>query len=202
MKRRGFYLIVCEGDSEVAYVQELARLARENEWDVVFKAKLSEGGGELSALTKACKGTDRESTRVMVDWDRFERNERKCREKYADIRERLPKFLFQYHNFEDFLLMHFPAEVGAAWRTYAARHFERPLTADDYVPLLKAFAEEHKEALGWFLDYEKGSAFPLTQAHLDNLFQNNTKDGLPRSDFARFLQTLLSDGASKQGVGL
>lgn len=186
-----FCLIVCEGDSEEAYVQELAVFARDHEWGITFQAKRSEGGGEFSALVKACKKTNHTQTKVMVDWDRFERNEGKCRDHYEAMRARLPKFLFQYFNFEDFLLMHFPAEIVAAWRKEAAAHFKRPWTAGEYMPKFKAFVEVHQEALKALQNYRKGDVFPLTQEHLDNLFQNNTQDGLPRSEFVTFLKDII-----------
>lgn len=187
-----FYLVVCEGDSEVAYIQQLNRLASESGWDIIFQAKHA-GGGTFASLRKACRDARAKHTYVMTDRDLYERNDKGFRDSFEREREKLPTFLFQYHNFEDFLLLHFPSEIVAAWREFAQEHLRKPFHSKSYGPLFQTFVARHPEVLSPLRNYRKGDfPFPcLTVELLRTLFANNTKDGLPRSDFATFLQSLL-----------
>lgn len=46
-----------------------------------------------------------------------------------------------------------------------------------------------------FEEYEKGTLpFVLTREKLETLWQNNNPEGLPRSDFATFLESELKGG--------
>lgn len=193
------WFIVCEGESEEAYVKALGQFLRD-QMGVRISFKTGDAGGRtFSKIKEAMRDLQKRNheecrtyaqMRIMADWDCYARSEKE-REKYEKEKARLPKFLFQYFNFEDFLLMHFPTEIVEAWKKYATAHFKRPWSEDEYVPKFKVFVGQYEKELKDLQNYRKGNVFPLTQAHLDNLLQNNTKDGLPRSDFAAFLQELI-----------
>ena len=197
------WFIVCEGASEEAYVKALGQFLRDYEVGlrINFRVVNAGGGRAFSKVKEAVKDLQKKypkecrayvHMRIMVDRDCYARS-KTDRKKYEEAKASLPRFLFQYFNFEDFLLMHFSAEIVEAWRKESAAHFKRPWTAGEYMPKFKAFVEEHKEALKSLQNYKKGDVFPLTQEHLENLFQNNTQDGLPRSDFAAFLKDLIPE---------
>lgn len=195
------WTIICEGDSECAYVNQLCRLLLASGVQENFQA-IPVGGGDFKLILGACKANKYTSRlpffKVMLDYDRYKRNDRDCNKRYEAAKKKikLPDFLFQHHTFEDFLLMHCSVDIVRAWQVFAKAHFfNTPLTKGPYIERLKAFAQQHPGELAWVTSYKKGE-FPfseLTLDHLRNLFANNTTAALPPySDFATFLKTLLS----------
>lgn len=193
------YLVICEGDSEVAYIQMPNRYLLESGQSIVFSAK-NASGGNLKQIRRTLRGVKwkRETPCVMVDRDVYERNERKVAELYEKEKNNLPAFLFQYFNFEDFLVMHCSSEIVVRWRSCmdAKGHFgvcARPLTEEDYMPEFLAFVKDNARLMGFDPNYQKGDMpFELTDWRLKNLFKNNLDSKLPRSDFATFLKGLVT----------
>lgn len=187
------YLIVCEGRSEAAYVQEVNRFLRETEKGV-FLTPCNAGSGNFKVIRKVCRSRKIPpggSAYVMVDRDIYERNDGRNGDLYARGFRKLPTFLFQYFNFEDFLIMHFPRECCEAWRRRMEpfRHFSVPLREEKYRGVFRDFCGAHLPGLR---EYEKGDIpFSLTEWHFRNLFANNHAGRLPKSDFAEFMETRL-----------
>lgn len=192
------YLLICEGDSEFAYVQELNRLLAKCGVPIVFLPH-NAGGGGFGNVRQACRKlkTKRDGrTFVVADKDIYFRNEKGNGTAYERGKHLVPPFLFQTWNFEDFLLMHFPSELLAAWIAEATRcgHVARPLHRCDYMPIFSEFCAKYNCTLNFATPYEKGDMpFDLHAGHLECLFANNETSAFPHSDFADFLHRVLPD---------
>lgn len=186
------YLVICEGDSEVAYVQELNRFLNEQGKFIVFQA-VNAGGGGFTTIRQCCR--DRKTrkngrTFVIVDKDIYVRNDNGAGENYEKEKDVLPPFLFQTWNFEDFLLMHFPRDLVVEWRELSAinGHLTNPKHSVDYAPMYAEFCSRYADQLQYDLPYEKGDMpFALTVGHMANLFANNEAD-FPHSQFAELIK--------------
>ena len=99
-------IVVCEGSSEFAYIQELNRLMREMECSVVFRP-IAVGSGFYAAVQSKYREIKRANPRgdicIWVDADIYIRNERNCNDAYRRRPAGVPAFLFSRQNFEDFL---------------------------------------------------------------------------------------------------
>ena len=191
------YLIICEGDSEFAYIQELNRFLNEQGLSIVFVAHNAGGGGfkNLRQVCRTLKTRRNGRTFIMADKDIYYRNDNGNGSMYEKERDTVPPFLFQTWNFEDFLLMHFPVAVISAWRdeTEHCGHRMQPFHSDDYMSIFSAFCDGNKTALNFIFPYEKGDIpFTLTKQHIDKLFENNTQNSFPHSEFADMLTALIS----------
>lgn len=193
MEAKRHYLAICEGSSEFAYVQELNRFLNENGLDLVFSA-VDAGGGGFDNIRSLCrKRRIRPESRAFVLADRdlyFDETTLNGR-RYAQGKDKLPKFFFQYFNFEDFLLMHYPHEIVEAWKAAVALkgHFVVPLKSVEYENVFADFVRSHESELQFGGDYRKGDLpFALSEEKMRNLLANNSNQSLPRSDFAAFLQ--------------
>lgn len=195
METKCHYLVICEGSSEVAYVQELNRFLNEEGFRLVFSVVDACGGG-FNRIRQICRQNRlKRQTHafVLVDRDLYCDGECVNARRYAQWKDSLPPFYFQYFNFEDFLLMHYPKSIVEAWKekVAASHHFERPLPETEYMPFFVSFIKEHKAELQ-IEEYKKGSLpFVLTRQKLEMLWQNNGTGELPRSDFATFLESAL-----------
>lgn len=190
------YLIICEGDSEFAYVQELNRFLNERGVPVVFTACNAGGGGfkNLRQVCRTLKTRKNGRTYVVADKDIYQRDDNGNGTAYGKEKDHMPPFLFQTWNFEDFLLMHFPLDVVSAWREEAARsgHLRNPLHGSVYLPIFQAFCGRNKDDLKFMFPYEKGDMpFALTDSHVQLLFANNAEDSFPHSEFATLIQKIL-----------
>jgi hypothetical protein len=111
-------IIVCEGNSELAYIQELNRLMREMELNAVFRP-ISVGTGFYTAVQTKYREVKRANPRaeiyIWVDSDIYERNERDCNTAYNHRPAGVPVFLFSQKNFEDFLATHLSSEKLQQW---------------------------------------------------------------------------------------
>ena len=197
------YLIICEGDSEFAYIQELNRFLNEQGFPIVFIAHNAGGGGFkiLRQVCRALKTRRNGRTFIMADKDIYHRDDNGNGSMYEKEKDTVPPFLFQTWNFEDFLLMHCPAGVISVWRVEAERsgHKAVPLHGSDYMPIFSVFCEDNKTALNFMFPYEKGDIpFTLTKQHIDQLLTNNTQDSFPHSEFAEMIAALMS----REGGGL
>ena len=191
------YLIICEGDSEFAYIQELNRFLNEQGLPIVFIAHNAGGGGfkNLRQVCRALKTRRNGRTFIMADRDIYHRDDNGDGSMYEKEKDTVPPFLFQTWNFEDFLLMHFPAVVISGWRDEAERsgHKATPLHGCDHMPIFLAFCEDNKAALNFMFPYEKGDVpVALTKQHIDQLFANNASGSFPHSEFAEMLSKLMN----------
>ena len=190
------YLLICEGDSEFAYIQELNRFLNERGMPIVFLAHNAGGGGfrNLRQVCRAIKTRKNGRTFIMADEDVYRRDDDGNGAAYERERDCLPPFLFQRWNFEDFLLMHYPPAIVSSWREVAERigHLVNPKRSDEYLPVFKAFCDRNQETLRFLFPYEKGDVpFGMTQAHVDNLLANNATKSFPHSGFAELLGKLM-----------
>lgn len=193
MEKREHYLVICEGASEFAYTQELNRFLNENSQPLTLSPHNAESGS-LKVIRKYCRARKRgvKAAIVMLDYDIYKRNDNNNLNLYQQHKDRLPKFCFQYFNFEDFLLMHHSPAVLEKWRNRMkdSGHYTNPLHENEYLAVFRRFVYEHESELQFSCAYQKGDMpFVLTSGRLRNLFANNRHSELPRSDFATFLQT-------------
>lgn len=179
-------IIVCEGQSEVAYLQELNRLLTENHVGIIFIPKNAGGGqyGQISKRFRAEKKVNpRSSICIWADYDIYQRNDNGTMSAYNKKPKGIPDFYFNYQNFEDFLVLHLPHDTIHAWQSTCLgnNHFSLPLCAEEYMELLH---------LHNWPDYKKGEMpFSLSVKNLKRLFvNNNDKQILFSSDFASWLE--------------
>lgn len=180
-------VIVCEGKSECAYIQELNRYLREEGVEHHLHPE-DAGGGKPDRVKAACKRVRlRErgvELRIWLDKDIY----------FRDSTLQLPEHIerlchFTYWNFEDFLALHCEQDDIAKWivACVGANHLEQPLHSDEVETLVRQHI---------FPSYQKGTLpeklFPLTTQSLNNLFNNHAnKKHLLRAEFTDFIKSLL-----------
>lgn len=162
MERCCAYIVVSEGSSERAYIQQL-RTFLENRMPVGedFRPRLNlipkvtnngSGGGQFSLVLQAynkCRKADKHTpVEIWVDVDIYIRNEGAVEERNAKCyasKRGVPDFLFSVMNFEDFLALHFDDDVFEDWyaRFAEAGHFKVPLHGAQHMPLFVKVWEEH-----------------------------------------------------------
>lgn len=195
------HVIICEGKSEVVYIERLQSfLDQQPLRQGVFETPLrfipkpnpnGVGGGKYSqavAKYKKEKGSSlRTNVAVWVDYDLYHRNYKNTQSSYSS-RGGVPAFNFSFHNFEDFLILHYSPVVVAKWRSVFTQtpHIHAPLHSEVYIP----------NFLQVFPNYKKGDV-PLdivNQEGFRNLKQNlSCRPISPHSnnsefrDFATFL---------------
>jgi len=180
-------IIICEGHSEVAYIQQLNRLLRESGVQVILHPKRV-GTGLYSSVMKKYraekKQNPRTEIRVWVDYDLYARNDRNCMVNYNKTKDKIP-FMFNVQNFEDFLALHLDDEKLRNWLGIckANDHFNVPMHSDVYVP----FVQQHL-----FSNYKKGDLpFELTLEMVKNLFRHHTNSEIQlKSYFTEFLEKI------------
>lgn len=175
------YIIVCEGESERAYLQRLQSFLEEQQpADGSFTppllfvlpervvVKTGTFGKLKSRYNKMRKENKNSRIEIWADFDLYHRNDNQCAQHYAAKTAGIPDFLFSFHNFEDFYALHFDGAELAEWLRFggssSTRHFETPLHSDGYLPEIQRI----------FPDYGKG-ALPtkfITWDSLKNLKSN------------------------------
>lgn len=145
-------IIICEGPSERAYLQQLNQFLREMGIDLVIIPEVANGGNYphvLRVYNKMIKCNRKADVHVWIDFDLYKRNDKYCWAAYTQRSDDIPTFAFSIQNFEDFLAMHFPPKKRDHWidtmRVY--NHWRRPLHAKVYAPLFRKQLNR----------YEKGS---------------------------------------------
>jgi hypothetical protein len=175
------YIIVCEGESEWAYLQRLQSfLEQQQPADGSFEppllfivperviVKTGTFGKLKSRYNKMRKENKKMSIEIWADFDLYHRNDNKCADNYAAKTDGIPDFLFSFHNFEDFFALHFDGGELDEWLRFGGpsgqRHFTTPLHARDYVPQIERI----------FPGYAKGGlpADFISWASLKNLKAN------------------------------
>ncbi len=137
-------IIICEGASQRAYIQELNRYFEEEEIPLNFIPRPSNGGQYTHVVRKYREvRKDNRTTRIIiwVDWDRYQRNDNCDMDNYQRKPDDIPNFLFSYQNFEDFLSMHFDhSKMQRWWASCVSRdHFTTPSHSKEYIPAFIAF---------------------------------------------------------------
>jgi len=161
MERCSAYVIVSEGSSERAYIQQLRSfLANRMPVGDDFRPRLDlmpkvtnngAGGGQFSLVQQTyrkCRKADKHTPiMVWVDADIYVRNEGAVEERNAKSyagKKDLPDFLFSVMNFEDFLALHFDDDIFEKWyETFSERHFKTPMHGSEHVPLFVKIWENH-----------------------------------------------------------
>lgn len=148
------HIIVCEGESEWAYLQRLQGFLDEQELPpdtfetplrfISPERAIAKGGtfGKLrSHYNKTRKSNAKASIQIWADFDLYHRNDKHCADHYAAKTSGIPDFLFSFHNFEDFFALHFDGQELAQWLRFGGsagqRHFTTPLHSDGYLPEIK-----------------------------------------------------------------
>jgi hypothetical protein len=140
------HLIVCEGQSEWAYLQRLQSFLDDQpvppgsfETPLRFIgpknaiAKTGSFGKLKSAFNRTRTGNPQvRSIQVWADFDLYHRNDCSCAANYAAKTPGIPDFLFSFHNFEDFYALHFAGDALSEWVKFGGaaglRHFTAPPT--------------------------------------------------------------------------
>ncbi len=153
------HLIVCEGESERGYIQQLQGfLDRERVPEGAFEPPLRLFSPEYAiarsgrfadlrrCYTRARKQNRNESIQIWADFDLYHRNTHECVTSYKEKPEGLPDFLFSFHNFEDFLALHWDGDRFEAWLRFGGKgHFREPLHEGGYLPEIRAILPEYKK---------------------------------------------------------
>ena len=183
------YIIVCEGGSEKAYLQEINRYLDINDYPFTFVAKPINNGHFKPAKIKyreVKEQNPKNNICIWVDKDTYIRNDEGDREKYLHKPKDIPNFMFNYQNFEDFLAMHMPDDILQKWQKicHHHNHFEHPLHAETYIPLYR----QHVNC-----SYEKATMpFAIDKDNISNALKNQKDSNCRfRSDFLDFLKTLI-----------
>lgn len=178
-------IVVCEGRSESAYIQELNRILVRGPYATPYVAAIPDSGHFLSI--KRCFKEQRKKNRKMdvliwADKDIYLR-EPKDRREYEQRSPDIPEFYFSVLNFEDFLVLHLEQDKIEFWEGICREHghFDKPLTGEQHLALFT----EHM-----FPAYSKGTLpFALTKERLEALFLNLERPHLPFGcDFLNFVR--------------
>jgi len=180
------HIVVCEGESEWAYLQRLQGFldqqpilpgAFEPPLRLIAPQRIIAKSGTFGSLKNRYRKTRAEnkkaSIRIWADFDLYHRNDMRCAELYALKTAGIPDFLFSFHNFEDFFALHLDEPRLQQWLSFGNRgHFANPLHAIDYLPEFRQIVP----------DYVKGSlpADFITWDSLGNLKRNRA--GRPTSN--------------------
>jgi hypothetical protein len=195
------YIIICEGQSEHAYLQRLQSFldSKDENWTQPLQftpicESTSNGYYDTVVATYRRQSRDNKKTyiKIWVDADIYVRQdstpERKNRAKYLKKPTGIPDFLFSFHNFEDFLALHLDDTAIQSWHTaFDSTHAAKPLHSHDYLPLYKSV----------FPGYHKGIIAPdfITRESLLRLKINLDRPLIsppPEPSFRSFAQFLIT----------
>ncbi len=188
-------IVICEGPSERAYLQKLNRYFEEEDIEIRFIPRPSEGGDYENVVRKyreIRKGNRKSEILIWVDWDIYQRNNHSNMDHYQNKPHDIPEFLFSYNNFEDFLSMHYDRAELDTWvaSCVGRNHFVTPSFSREYMPGFIVF-------IG--CSYKKGSIpIEITEYSLSNLQTHQEDPSIPiKCDFARVLFELIDATRSK-----
>ncbi len=185
-------LIICEGKSEYAYIQEVNRILREKDINIVLKAHPAQSG-HFNKVQKLYKDIQKQNRNKMgcyiwVDNDIYKRNDLNNQQKYSSRKNNIPAFLFSYYNFEDYLVCHLPKEIVINWQNICIgkQHLQTPLHSDTHLKLLK-------DNIIKFANYEKGDLpFDITIETLKNALNNHRDSDIKfQCDFIELINNIL-----------
>jgi len=157
------HIIVCEGESEWVYLQRLQSFINslptpDGTYEVPLQfippARAIAKSGKFSSVIKNYRARFREnknsSIQVWVDFDLYHRNDNKNADLYKlkqTQHPNTPDFHFSFHNFEDFLALHFDDAHFNEWKRifHANGHFNTPLHETDYMPAFKTMLPAYRK---------------------------------------------------------
>jgi hypothetical protein len=197
------HIIVCEGESEWAYLQRLQGFLDDQELPSgVFETPLKfivpqrviVKNGSFGKMASRYKQTRKEnkkaSIQIWADFDLYHRNDQRCSEYYSAKASGIPDFLFSFHNFEDFYALHFDGEILEQWLQYGSsvgrRHFAEPLHARDYVPEIERIFSGYKKG-GLPADFVSWDSLRKLKANLGHQPTSNPHNFRDIRSFAEFL---------------
>ena len=191
-------IVVAEGQSEVAYLNELNRYFREEEINTVFYP-VKAVNGQYREVRKAYNAVHRKNRRsrieILVDRDIYIRDENERKDYSKREEDGLPPFRFSYMNFEDFLILHLSPYKAGRWACIASEngHSTIPLTAKEYLALQKYSRIWGK------VHYRKGEVpFEITSERLRNLIRNDRNSAIfIHSDFTDVIIEILPNIISR-----
>jgi hypothetical protein len=187
------YIVVCEGRSELVYLQRLQSFldAQTGPWDVplrfIPKVPAAAGGGFYRNIINCYKDEHKQNKRhhfaIWVDHDIYFRQssaeERRNSDRFLK-HTGVPTFLFSFHNFEDFLVLHMDDATVQRWHAafVSTGHSINPLHSEDYMPLFESVLP----------GYHKGDLSPdfITKESLLRLKINLANPLIPTPDDPRF----------------
>lgn len=178
------YHIICEGSSEEAYLKEFNRYLREKGLNTYLKSYNLRGVTCYKDIVKkyrdACKENKYTQDHIFIwlDNDVFQRG-KFSKEILQKKLKRFSGIKYNYHNFEDFLVMHLPDEIICLWNRICQEnnHFNNPLKGEEVEELIKEI----------FPGYKKGhlpNSMQFTDEFFTKLVQNQKSDKTTfKSDF-------------------
>ncbi len=180
------YLVVCEGKSELVYIQELNRFLDDNNYNFTLIPKMV-GCGHYTEVIRKYKKVKESNKKadiiIWVDKDTYFRNDKNDKDKYARKSNKIPDFYFSTQNFEDFLVLHLDTKILNDWMNicFQRNHHKIPMKKDTYLPLF----QQHL-----FPNYNKGNLpFEITAELLKCLFKNNKDNRVFfKCQFASFIK--------------
>ena len=197
------HIVVCEGESEWAYLQRLQGFLDDQELPLgAFETPLqfiapergivkSGSFGKLkSRFLKTQRYNKRSAIAIWSDFDLYHRNDNKCAEQYAAKPAGIPDFHFSFHNFEDFFALHFDGEALEEWLRYGSprgrRHFTYPLHARDYVREIERIFPGYKKG-GLPANFVSWSSLKNLKANLGHQPRSNPHNLQGILSFAEFV---------------
>lgn len=198
------HIIVCEGESEWAYLQRLQAFLDDQEvppdtFETPLRfigpehaiAKNGSFGKIVSTFKKKRTENRGRSIQIWADFDLYHRNDKQCATSYAAKTAGIPDFLFSFHNFEDFYALHFDGETLAEWLKFGGsagkRHFITPLHSDGYLPEIKRIFPGYKKN-DLPADFVSWASLRKLKANLDHQPSNSNPHNLKGiRSFAAFL---------------
>jgi hypothetical protein len=196
------HIIVCEGESEWAYLQRLqsfleAQPLPNGSFDPPLiligpKQAVVKSGtfGKLkSRFNKTRNQNKNSSIQIWADFDLYHRNNKHCADHYKNKPQGIPNFLFSFHNFEDFLALHSDGARFQDWRRFGSQgHFAMPLHSEDYLPEIQRIFPGHKKG-DLSVDFITWDTLKNLKRNLDHQPTSNPNNLQELRGFANFLIT-------------
>lgn len=187
-KYTGPIIVICEGESEYAYIQNINRILRhKNSYGALFKPVPVNTGYFNKVKNKyraEYKNNPKSSIIIWVDFDLYKRNDKDCMDSYKK-KQGIPDFLFSYMNFEDFLILHENKETISAWLKLCGNHFNEPMHSEEYLIKFKQIVPY----------YKKGELTPpIDKARFEAMLSNLESGKFYKNDFGKFLLDNINQG--------
>jgi hypothetical protein len=197
------HIIVCEGESEWAYLRRLQGFLDDQElppdtFDTPLQFVVPERvivkngsfGKMKSRYNKMRKENKNTAIQIWADFDLYHRNDFKCAEHYAAKSGGIPDFLFSFHNFEDFFALHFNGGALDEWLRFGGpaglRHFITPLHSEGYLPEIKRIFPGYGKG-GLPADFVSWASLKNLKANLQHQPASNPHNLQGIRSFAEFL---------------
>lgn len=193
MQQDKIEIILCEGKSEMAYVQQLNRLLKFDcgpYYRPAFAAYVI-GTGKFSGVKQKLGEVKRENPRtdikIWLDKDLYLRDQKEI-DQLNKYKSSFPPILFSIMNFEDFVALHCEDELLSEWifRCEELDHFKVPLHSEVYEPEFRKL----------FPNYRKGIfPFELKRSNIELMFSRVVDGSCPiKNDFGVYLKKLMESG--------